>query len=298
VHGYEIDTDAKGYPVIRSSAGPSLPTEPRELRLGVEIFHLTDENGRVLSPTVSLNELLLGGQITENQFSRIASYFDDPETIHYAARQLGVIREKRDDGSIVLRLPHEHERSKRGPSKEQHGLTEDGDPIVATSRDQAVATPVPLTSQGNPVSAADSGLFHDHVNAADRDVMTFKAAAKLLAEHGISIIGRLKIYRDRNKPKSRERYVKLSDVKRTLIQRRGGTSAADLIDEAIQEAQRQLPRDRYSGRPMGASEVARQTVSRAALSPAQERDRANARRRREQVSARRREATARRRRGS
>ena len=300
---HTVETDNHGNPIgLMSGVGPS---EPSEWRIAGEVFHLSDEHGRVMSPTQSLYALLDGGEVTEQVFDQIATRFDDPEALHVAARQLDVRRVRRDDGTVVVRLPKDNEVPKRSLS-EQLGLTAEGHPIVATSRDAPIEPrigPIAPTSQehsdsrGDSLNFADSdtGLFNDHAsNSGSAIWMSFRAAGKLLGEHGISIIGRLKIYRDHNNPTSRERLVKVADVKALLMQGRSGHGAAEVVDDYLKKVQQQRAGARGNRRlATGAADVARQAIIGGPRStPAQDRDRDIAQRRRAENSRRRREATA------
>lgn len=299
-----ITFNDSGYPEVvgpEAAAGFG-PSEPTEWRIGAEVFHLSDEHGKVMSPTQSLYALLDGGEVTEQVFNQIAARFDDPETLHVAARQLGVKRVKQADGKIALRLPEGDEVPKRD-NRKALGITSEGYPIVATSRDAprpeprlAPATPT-RQEHSDALNFADDNysLFNDHASDPKSAIwITFKAAGKVLGEHGISIIGSgLKIHRDHNNPSSRERYVKVSDVKAILMQGRGGRGAAEVIDEQLTKARQQRSRDRYNRRlATGAAEVARKAIGGAHSTPGQDRDREFAQQRRAENSRRRRAATA------
>jgi hypothetical protein len=152
------------------------------------------------------------------------------------------------------------------------------------------------TSQQYGVNFADSP-FDRHADLSSGQYMTFKAAGKLLAEHGVSIIGSgVKICRDLNDPHSRERYVRISEVRELLSTGRGGRGAGELIEQELQKAQRQRSRDRYSGKRARPVETARRVIARE-TDPAQQRAKERAQRARAENSRKRREATASRRTG-
>ena len=249
----------------------------------------------MLGPSESLYRLLDNGPITESQFAMLTARFDDPETIHHAARQLGVIRQKGDDGKVILRLPTEAEQPKRSLS-EQLGLTPEGNPIVATSRDYSPEPVAEPTARQHGVNLADSPVDR-HANPSSAEFMSFKAAGKLLAEHGVSIIGSgVKICRDLNDPHSRERYVRISEVRDLLSTGRGGRGAGELIEQELQKAQQQRSRERYSGKQVGAAKTQRRVIARE-TDPAQQRAKERAQRARAENTRKRREATASRRTG-
>jgi hypothetical protein len=129
------------------------------------------------------------------------------------------------------------------------------------------------------------------------EFMAFKAAGKVLSQHGISTIGSgLRIYRDHNQPHSRDRFVKVADVRALLIQGRSGRGAGELIEQELQKAQQQRSRDRYSGKQVGRAETARRVIA-GEIDPAQQRAKERAQRARAENSRKRREATASRRKG-
>jgi hypothetical protein len=202
----QIATDERGYPVLTGNRRDKPRRECTSISLGVESYPLYDEHGRPLSPTESLHDLLSDGPINESQYVRLADEFDDPETLHAAARRLGVIR-KRQDGSVLVMLP--------GPEQE---------PATQTQ---------PQTEQ---VNLADSG--HEEgpiVNTeplADR-LTPMREAQRLL---GQPVIGSgLEIVRH-----GRERFVRTSDLERKIAAAgRGGKApgAGERVATAISDAQ-------------------------------------------------------------
>ena len=114
-----IDRDERGFPVLRGDRRTK--PERRHVNLsGLRRLLLVDDDGRTLGPAEALEVLLSDGPLPAPEFDALASQYADPEVIYGAAEQLGVIRKKREDGSIEVLIPAPE------PEQESVNLADDG----------------------------------------------------------------------------------------------------------------------------------------------------------------------------
>jgi len=230
--------DKNGMPaLVRTERDRPREHERREINLGAHRLKLVDDDGRVMSPTESIALLLEDGPITDGTLQHLAEQYDDPEVVYGTVERLGAVRRKRDDGGIEIVM-----QSQTQPP-ESTERTDD-------SADDVTVEPPSITFADNreDESSVSPRYVNRHMQADNPDAVPVREAQRLL---GAPVIGSgLVIFRDENKPASRERFVSRAALNAKLAQAgRGGKAkgAGETVSQAIDRAQRQRARDNAAG---------------------------------------------------